>query len=600
MKITDARVWNYKCFEDSGRIQIGETSTVLVGQNSAGKTAFLEALSVGTLQEKPHRKPGTGEFPYIPAPGSKVAFTTTLSGAELQHRILAKGGNFTIPAASTDPPGYTRFIDNLFRAPSLEFRLTFTAGGSWGSDVKPSHQLCPSGANVVGARISVDNSRRSWKFEGTQKGDDFPNFVGDALRRSIYVFRAERMNIGESAISDNPELLPDASNLPSVLLHLPGNMAAHQQYLKYLREVFPIIYGVAASPVSTNRARIAVTMNDPAAGTARPGIDVPLQDSGTGIGQVLAMLYVAVTAPAPRIIVIDEPNSFIHPGAVKKLLAILRTLPHQYIVSTHSPDIIRTLDPAYIHLTKWEGTAAVFQTLDRAKVADQRQLLTELGVRLSDVFGADNVLWVEGPTEEHCFPLLRDHLRISAPTTSIVPMIAIGDLEGRRRPRAALAWELYERLSAGTALVPPAMAFSFDREGRTPAEMEDMTRRSKGVVHFLPTRTYENFLIDADAIYFVLREVMEGENKPSLETIADWLRARARRERIKIADYSFFSVDGARVLHDAFSTLSGATVEYRKTIHSVALTKWLLANKPEHMTELLEYVRGLFAVSSNG
>ena len=32
--------------------------------------------------------------------------------------------------------------------------------------------------------------------------------------------------------------------------------------------------------------------------------------------------------------------------------------------------------------------------------------LAEIGKRLSDVFGAENILWVEGQTEEQCYPLI--------------------------------------------------------------------------------------------------------------------------------------------------------------------------------------------------
>ncbi len=44
MRLTNARVTMYKSIEDSGNVPIDENITVLVGQNEAGKTAFLEAL----------------------------------------------------------------------------------------------------------------------------------------------------------------------------------------------------------------------------------------------------------------------------------------------------------------------------------------------------------------------------------------------------------------------------------------------------------------------------------------------------------------------------------------------------------------------------
>lgn len=49
-----------------------------------------------------------------------------------------------------------------------------------------------------------------------------------------------------------------------------------------------------------------------------------LAESDTGIGQVLAILYVVIMAKYNQVIIIDEPQSFLHPGAVRKLIEILK------------------------------------------------------------------------------------------------------------------------------------------------------------------------------------------------------------------------------------------------------------------------------------
>ena len=40
-------------------------------------------------------------------------------------------------------------------------------------------------------------------------------------------------------------------------------------------------------------------------------------------------------------------------------------------------------------------------------------------------------------------------------------------------------------------------------------------------------------------------------------------------------------------------------IEYRKTIHSVELTKWLLDNNPDMIAELTDYVASLVPKSEN-
>lgn len=55
----------------------------------------------------------------------------------------------------------------------------------------------------------------------------------------------------------------------------------------------------------SGRVRASLWNIDP--DTEREDLTVPLSESGTGVGQVLAILYVVFTSEYPRTIVIDEP-----------------------------------------------------------------------------------------------------------------------------------------------------------------------------------------------------------------------------------------------------------------------------------------------------
>jgi hypothetical protein len=270
-------------------------------------------------------------------------------------------------------------------------------------------------------------------------------------------------------------------------------------------------------------------------------------------------------------------------------------------VTTHSTEVIRAADPDLLHLVIWDGSESTIESLDRTSIQDIRKILDEVGVSFSDLYGADNILLVEGPTEERCFPLILRHIHHSLrPGTAIVSIINTGDLE-KKRARASLVWQIYEKLSNGIAFVPPALAFSFDRDGRTDTEIADMKRQSRGLVHFLPRRTYENFLIHADALRTVLSASMTENVSP--EAVSSWLS-----ENGNLAKYSgegmvgeplwLTTVNAPFLLDDLFLALSSTKVEYRKTVHSVQLTEWLLANEPESMTELAAHVHEVVGSSS--
>jgi hypothetical protein len=74
MRIEHVRLINYKGFRDSNQIAIGAKFTIFVGQNNAGKTAFLEGLSTTTFQNKPFKEPQSPPrgFPPVPNPESSI------------------------------------------------------------------------------------------------------------------------------------------------------------------------------------------------------------------------------------------------------------------------------------------------------------------------------------------------------------------------------------------------------------------------------------------------------------------------------------------------------------------------------------------------
>jgi hypothetical protein len=125
-------------------------------------------------------------------------------------------------------------------------------------------------------------------------------------------------------------------------------------------------------------------------------------------------------------------------------------------------------NPKTLFLLRKVETETVIELLDSTKAQDQLLLLLEVGARLSDVFGADNILWVEGSTEELCFPLIVEKvLRRPLAGTKIMGVLQTGDFEGRH---SEAIFQIYKRLSEAGGLIPPAIGFIFDQEGRSRQE----------------------------------------------------------------------------------------------------------------------------------
>jgi len=421
------------------------------------------------------------------------------------------------------------------------------------------------------------------------------------LVAQTYKFNAERFNIGVSPVGTSRVLNPDASNLPEVLDNLKENPARFEEYVALVREVLPPVKGISLRPVQTNRVEILIWLVDPR--SKRIDLAIPLAQCGTGIGQVLSILYVVTTSLTPKTLCVDEPQSFLHPGAARKLIEILkRHRQHQYFITTHSPTVITTAGTVPMTLlTANEGVTTIEQ-LDPSAADSMRRSLLELGARLADVFGADNVLWVEGPTEELCFPKIVERvLGRSILGTAIVAVARTGDLEGRNAERVL---RIYNRLARANHMIPPALAFLIDRECRSNDEMLELKRLNEGKTFFLKRRMLENYLLNPDAIVAVVNEIEGFSPRPITTDLVNAVLEKSKsiaglycNKKINQPQW-MTDIHAAEVLAEVFRNLSENRVEFRKTTHSVAILDWIIVNSPDDITELSSSLAEALQVSS--
>jgi hypothetical protein len=381
-----------------------------------------------------------------------------------------------------------------------------------------------------------------------------------------------------------------------VLSNFGQNSARYRRFNNLVREIFPHVHWIDTRSHPQESGKVGVVISPFNTELERPDLHIPLEHCGTGVAQILAMLYVVVNSDSPQVIIIDEPQSFLHPGAARKLIGILKDHPqHQYIIATHSPTIISAADPERIFILKLQDGETFVQTMDASAKTVQKHCLLELGATLSDVFGMDHVIWVEGATEEACFPLILEKLaKQRSAGTLIKAVVATGDFERWGKRKAELAVEVYEGIS-GNSLIPPAIGFIFDAEGRTQQEKDDLQRRAKGRLHFLRRRMYENYLLNPGAIAAV------AANDPGF--VAALISEEIIRGKLNImlAEQEYYhgpaptelreqlvSVHGAKVLKRLFNELSGATVQYLKATHSEALTEWVIQNAAGDLNDVVE------------
>jgi predicted ATPase len=590
----------FQSFSDSGEVEFLEGINLLIGQNNAGKSAFLRALLPG-LPDDRHRTPEKWETHRLRQP--EVSLTIDASGAEIHDWLLRSSSPQFIPVLHSRAQDLDAFFREFFGLPRFALSIIRTPGNNFSAPDR-SHQLFHHTHETpqLNAMMTSNNSEITIQGTASNYKSSLPELLFNAWNRDMFYFAAERMAIGENQSGHASRLDQNARNLPNVLHTLSserGNVFQH--LVDHLREVFSTVGNLSVrTKPSGNQLEVLVW---PTKEMERVELSFPLNSSGTGVAQVIALLTAIMTIDN-AVIIIDEINSFLHPAAIKALLRILQTqyAQHQYIISTHSPEVIACSNPKTIHLVKRAGYESSIKRLDLAKVEDFREVAEHLGVSMADVFAADRVIWVEGPTEELCFPYLYQELKGPLPRGTIITSVAAtGDFNTRKRDRA-IVFEVYNRLSAAAATLVVSVAFSFDTEKLTDSEKAEMQQQAHGLLHFLPRRHLECYLIEPAAIAaFIINKDPASAQTVTSSVVEVALRAAAAERPfhepqwngdITNADW-LAHVDAANLIASVCGTLSEQRAPFVKKDDSLFLLRHILEHDRAWLEPLGDYVASL-------
>jgi hypothetical protein len=403
----------------------------------------------------------------------------------------------------------------------------------------------------------------------------------EAYRARIFRFDARRLPGHECGPSESAVLDSQATRLPFCINHLASHdRHGHEQLCAWVNRIFPEVGWIQAPPVNTNIFRLYCLPGRKE--SRRDDLMVPIARMGTGIGNVLAILYVVLTSRVPHAIVVDELNAFLHPKAIRELFAILEAEAgmHQFIVTAHSADVLTAVRPSTVALISRSEERSIVKQVDSTELHTLRGELAELGIRLTDLHAKDRVLWVEGQTEE---TVMGDLLKFACPEiaagTAVLRVERTGTFKKKGMNPSEVA-AIYERLSTASALVPPMICILLDGDTYKLETRSKLEEESRGKLRFLERLMLENYLLDADAITAALHDL--GEHSISRDAV---------KARLPEATSDMSHIDGASLLSSVFSDLSDAKQEFSKTRDVPVILDWLLANRPTHLDPLRERLR---------
>lgn len=598
MRLRKIRVKNFQSFSDSGEINFADGFNLIIGQNNAGKSALLRAM-LPSLPDDRHRTPDRWETFRMPEP--TVELTVEATGVEIHDWCLRLPHPSYIPVTADEYNDVLPVMNEFFKLSCVAVSVSRTPSSGF-TAIYPSHNRFEyeAGSRQYSAQLSPNNGEL--QIQPTNGGDNLPELFWGAWHTDMFYFMAERLTIGEAASGHATRLASNAANLPNMLHTLSNERGdVFEKLVGHLREIFPTV-GHLSVPLRQDNVNFEIRVW-PTRAKERIELSFPLNSSGTGVAQIIAILTAIMTVEN-AVIIIDEINSFLHPAAVKALLRILQTeySHHQYIISTHAPEVIGFSNPRTIHLVKREGYNSTIKRLNLDDVSDFREVAEHLGVSMADVFAADRVIWVEGPTEEICFPYLYQAYggQQLPKGTIITSVVATGDFN-RKRDRK-IVYEIYRRLSSAAAALLVETVFSFDTEELSGGQKSAMVKEANGNLFFLPRRHLECYLVDPEAISnLIVTKDPASIGVATIEAVGEKLAEIASEQPFKIpewkgdlADVNWLAkVDAANLIGRVTSVISEQRATFNKKEDSLALLKDMLARELESLKPLYDYVAKL-------
>jgi energy-coupling factor transporter ATP-binding protein EcfA2 len=123
---------------------------------------------------------------------------------------------------------------------------------------------------------------------------------------------------------------------------------------------------------------------------------------GLGLQDLLVILIFAIL-PSHQVVLIEEPESHLHPEMQRKLLSFLtRESDKQYFLTTHSNVFLDNALVDRVFFTRFTSSIEIDDVTSRASILD------DLGYSVADNLVTDLVILVEGPTD---IPILEEFLK---------------------------------------------------------------------------------------------------------------------------------------------------------------------------------------------
>lgn len=382
MKLREIKLQNFRNLVDIS-IPIGDT-TILVGENNAGKTALLDALKIALSYNTTSRKSPFDEYDYHMSMADDTPQTSEGIVIELWFREDAPD---EWPDTLIQDLNEIVQTDGVQDLDSIGFRLSSRYDQTIKDFSFKGEFLASDGQSLVGKSANPHNLTKFLSYIRLFYLSSLRDSNDEFSPRSQYWGRILR----DLKISDEQrsQLGEDLEKLNESLLGADPRLERLRESLGKVQEIMALGSGknttIHALPLKPwelmSKSEVAIKADG-------SNIEFPLSSYGQGT-QSLSVLFLFQTyidlLLKPRfkpeteaILTLEEPEAHLHPQATRAIAANLSEIKSQKIVSSHSPYFIQEIPFTNIRVFRRYGPSSKVLYIKRqfsAKIPKTSELI---------------------------------------------------------------------------------------------------------------------------------------------------------------------------------------------------------------------------------
>jgi energy-coupling factor transporter ATP-binding protein EcfA2 len=341
--------------------------TILIGENSSGKTTLLAALSAVCKPAFPVW-PGFNDAPYSLGSFDTIA-TNAKSGTKanffrIGYRVRgrSKEDSVDVTARYRNNRGQVELSDFELRSFIGEFRLSLeeTKSGRYRAQVTPARAKRPLTAfikrlsdtmrtdlvrfvtsNIIEATSNTrSKTRRRAEFDFIDQLVPISHYVNPSRSLSVAPIRSKPTRTYDE---QSDEFNPEGTHIPYVLSRILGDDSSSKQKLVLVEALDRFgkesgLFDMVDVKPLANDANLPFQIVVSVAGLFN------LLDVGYGVSQALPIIVQSVLLDAPPLLLVQQPEVHLHPVAQAALGSFFARLVsegnRQFVIETHSDFIV--------------------------------------------------------------------------------------------------------------------------------------------------------------------------------------------------------------------------------------------------------------------